>query len=369
MILACGSKSRLTAKTPGGCDQGQGNLHYLPGKDNFIRAQSGHKRYMEKQIVGEVAQARAMQRVRVGRSNLEITRFGLGTVPLGGKYQPISDEQALETVRSALDAGINWFDTAPRYGFGLAEQRLGKALTGVPRGRYLLATKVGWRVSPEGINTPDFSRDGVRRSVEASLRRLGVERVDILHIHDADDHYRAALDEVFPVLAEMRAQGLVRAISAGMNQWEMLADFAREADFDCFLLAGRYTLLEQGALETFLPLCQERKIGVLVGGVLNSGILGTGARSGALYNYRAAPLTILERVARIEAVCARHGVPLHVAALQFPLAHPAVTSIVVGAGSPDEVKANVAALDAALPDDLWVELQAEGLLHPAAPTP
>jgi D-threo-aldose 1-dehydrogenase len=226
----------------------------------------------------------ALERFPVGRSGLALPRLGLGTVPLGAKYQAVTEHEAAETVHAALRAGITWFDTSPRYGFGVAERRLGKALAGVPREQYALATKVGWRIDPAGARWPDFTRDGVRRSLEGSLKRLGVKRVDLVHIHDPDEHYREALDEVFPVLDAMRAEGTIRAISAGMNQWQMLADFARDADFDCFLLAGRYTLLEQGALATFLPLCRRRNIALILGGVFNSGILATGARLGALYN-------------------------------------------------------------------------------------
>jgi D-threo-aldose 1-dehydrogenase len=305
----------------------------------------------------------------VGRTDLSVTRLGLGTIPLGGKYQPITDTQAFATVHAALAHGINWFDTAPRYGFGLAEQRLGRALAGVPRDRYVVATKVGWQIGSDGTRVPAFTRDAVQRGLELSLERLGIERVDIVHIHDPDDHYRQALEDVFPILAEWKAQGIVRAISAGMNQWQMLVDLAREADFDCFLLAGRYSLLEQGALETFLPLCAMRKISVFIGGVFNSGILATGARPGARYNYAAAPPEILERVRQLEMICARFAVPIHVAALQFPLAHPAVTGIVVGAASPGEVQANLAALSADVPPALWAELRDAGLLDPAAPTP
>jgi D-threo-aldose 1-dehydrogenase len=232
----------------------------------------------------------------VGHTDLQVTRLGLGTVPLGGKYQPMSDAQAIATVHAALAQGISWFDTAPRYGFGRAEQRLGTALAGVPRERYVVATKVGWHVEGDGTRVPAFTRVGVQRSLERSLERLGIDRVDIVHIHGPDDYYREVLGEVFPLLAEWRAQGVVRAISAGMNQWEMLADFTREADFDCFLLAGRYTLLEQGALESFLPLCVRRKISIFLGGVYNSGILATGARPGTRYNYAPAPLEVLERV-------------------------------------------------------------------------
>lgn len=198
---------------------------------------------------------------------------------------------------------------------------------------------------------------------------MGVDRIDILLIHDPDDHYREALDVVFPILADLRSQGVIQAVGAGMNQWQMELQFAREADFDCFLLAGRYTLLEQSSLDEFLPYCVAHRISLLLGGVLNSGILATGAVPGATYNYEQAPAEVADRVRRIEAVCVRYNIPLRIAALQFPLAHPAVASLVVGARSPAEVQANIDALNVQIPTDLWDELRAEGLLHPAAPVP
>jgi D-threo-aldose 1-dehydrogenase len=308
------------------------------------------------------------QSVQVGKTELQVSSLGLGTVPIGKMYVPVSDEQAVATVRTALDQGITLFDTAPLYGAGLSERRLGMALAEVPRDRYVLATKVGRVVEPDGSVHFDWTRDGILRSFDESMQRLKLERIDIVHIHDPDEHYREALDVVFPILADLRSQGVIKAIGAGMNQWQMEADFARNADFDCFLLAGRYTLLEQGALPLF-DVCQQKRIGIFLGGVYNSGILATGAQPGAKYNYADAPPEILERARRIQAVCARHDVPLNVAALQFSLAHPAVTALVVGAGSPDEVKANRAALDQPLPSALWEELKREGLLRDEVPTP
>ncbi|HEX2910872.1 MAG TPA: aldo/keto reductase [Chloroflexia bacterium] len=305
----------------------------------------------------------------VTSTGLNHLRLGLGTAFLHGLYAPVSEEQALETVRCALENGINFFDTAPLYGAGESERRLGKALKGVPRERYILSTKVGRLVKPDGTVYFDFSRNGVKRSIAESLERLKCERIDLLLIHDPDAHYREALDQAFPVLADLRSQGVIGAIGAGMNQWQMLVDFARSADFDCFLLAGRYTLLEQGALDKFLPFCQVKGIKVFLGGVYNSGILATGAREGAKYNYQAASPEVLERVRRLEAVCARYGVPLSVAALQFPLAHPAVTSLIVGAASPAEVTGNLAALQRPIPAGLWEDLRAEGLLPEEAPVP
>jgi D-threo-aldose 1-dehydrogenase len=294
--------------------------------------------------------------------------MGLGTGPLG-KYRPISQEHASAVIHYALDNGIRFIDTAPYYGSGLSEQYLGAALAQVPRSSYVLATKVGRIITPEGKAQFDFTRDGILRSIEDSLKRLQLDYVDILHIHDPDQYYHEALHTVFPVLAELRSQGLIKAIGAGMNQWQMLADFARNADFDCFLLAGRYTLLEQGALTEFLPLCQMKGISVFLGGVYNSGILARGAKPGAQYNYKDAPPEILERARHLEEVCARYGIPLHVAALQFPFAHPAVTAVIVGAESPNEITTNLQALRTPIPTELWTALKEEGLLDKDAPTP
>jgi D-threo-aldose 1-dehydrogenase len=310
----------------------------------------------------------ALPSARVGRTALQVSRLGLGTAPLTGTNGSIPAAQSVETIRAALDAGVTLVDTAPLYGGGRSEQRLGTALAGVPRDRYVLSTKVGRLILPDGKIVFDFSREGVLRSVEESLRRLRLDRVDILLVHDPDDHEHEALESAFPALAELRAQGVIGAIGAGMNQWQMQERFAQQVDVDCFLLAGRYTLLEQTALE-FLTRCQERSIGIFLGGVYNSGILATGARPGALYNYAEAPAEIMERVRRIEAICARYNVPLHRAAAQFALAHPAVTAVVLGAVTPAEVAANRDALFAPIPPELWEDLRRAGLVREDAPTP
>jgi D-threo-aldose 1-dehydrogenase len=289
-------------------------------------------------------------------------------VAIGGGFGPIPDSQAIETVHTALDVGVTLLDTAPLYGQGQSERRLGAALADVPRERYVLSTKVGRILKPDGTLPFDFSRDGVLRSFESSLERLKIERVDIVLVHDPDDHEQEALAGAFPALAELRAQGVIGAIGAGMNQWQMQERFARNFDVDCFLLAGRYTLIEQGAL-SFLNFCRDRQIGVFLGGVFNSGILATGARPGAKYQYADAPPEIMERVSRIEAICMRHSVPLYVAAAQFAAAHPATTAVVLGAASPAEVTANYQALSAPTPPELWAELRDAGLLHIEAPTP
>ena len=310
-----------------------------------------------------------LPRAQVGRTGLEVTRLGLGTAPLGSMYRPISQDLAGAVVEYALDHGIRFIDTAPLYGSGQSERYLGAALAQVPRDRYILSSKVGRLVQPDGTVTYDYSRDGVLRSIEESLQRLHLDALDIVLIHDPDNHYREALEYAFPTLADLRSQGVIKAIGAGMNQWQMEADFIRDADPDCFLLAGRYTLLEQGALDEFLPLCQSKQISVFLGGIYNSGILARGAGPGAKYNYQDAPAEIIERARRLSEVCERYDVPLYVAALQFGLAHPAVTAVVVGAETPDEVATNLQALHMPIPEELWTTLKHEGLLSEAAPVP
>jgi D-threo-aldose 1-dehydrogenase len=298
-----------------------------------------------------------------------IPTIGLGTAAWASPYPSVPQKQVIELITFALTKGVTFFDTAPKYGHGLCEQFLGIALRRIPRGRYILASKVGgYLEKPDGTHEYDISREGILQSVEASLKRLGTDTIDILHIHDPDHHYREALDVAFPTLAELRAQGVIKAIGAGMNQWQMLTDFAQKADFDCFLLAGRYTLLEQGALG-LLNLCQSKGIAVFLGGVYNSGILATGAIPDARYNYRKAPPEILERVRRIEAVCARYAVPLYVAAVQFPLAHPGVAALVIGSQSPAELSETLAAQYWPVSPELWADLGAEGLIVADAPVP
>lgn len=303
----------------------------------------------------------------IGPGRVRVPQLGLGCAPLANFYRKISDEQAEELICYALEKGASFFDTAPLYGQGLSEQRLGAALWNVPRERYTLATKVG-RLVVDGRMVTDFSRGAVLRSLEESLKRLRLDRVDILHVHDPDRHYHQTLDEAFPALAELRSAGVIGAIGAGMNQWQMVMDFARNADFDCFLIAGRYTLLEQESLDC-LALCAEKKIAVFLGGVYNTGILATGAVPGAKYNYRTAPPEIMDRVRRIEAACARYEVPLRAAAIQFPLAHEAVVSVVIGAESRAEFAQAFEGMCWKIPSELWQDLRQEGLIDPSAPLP
>jgi D-threo-aldose 1-dehydrogenase len=307
-------------------------------------------------------------RKSIRHTDIPLPPIGLGTAPLGNLYQPILVAQAVETVQFALSQGMNYIDTAPHYADGLSETRVGLALQGVPRDHYILETKVGKLQTADGDWVWDFSRDGVLRSLEGSLSRLGVDRIDILLVHDPDRHYQQARDEAFAALLDLRRQGVVRAIGAGMNQWQMLVDFAAEVDVDCFMLAGRYTLLEHTALDA-LNQFNARGIGVLAAGVYNSGILATGSRGDPKYNYRAPDAAILARVRRIEAVCARYAVSLPSAALHFVGAHPAVASLVIGAESAAQLAQTLAYYRAAIPHDFWTTLRDEGLIPSDAPIP
>jgi D-threo-aldose 1-dehydrogenase len=322
--------------------------------------------------------------VDLGRGGLRVSALALGTAPLGNLFAPVAEEDATATVRTALEAGLSFVDTAPHYGLGLAERRLGRVLAGRPRDSFVLSTKVGRLVrplapgqaaDPEGFaDTPparrvwDFSGDGVRRSLEESLERLGLDRVDIVLVHDPDDHEREATEQALPALAELRDQGVVRAIGAGMNQAEMLTRFVRDLDLDVVLVAGRYSLLDQRALAELLPTCAARGTAVVVGGVFNSGLLAD-PRPGATFDYTPAPPELVDRAARLAEVCARHGTPLRAAALAFPFGHPAVTSVLVGARSAAEVEDAVACFRRPVPDDLWADLVASGLLPGHVPTP
>jgi D-threo-aldose 1-dehydrogenase len=312
----------------------------------------------------------------------------MGTTTLGNMFATVPDAVARGTVAGAYDRGVRFYDTAPLYGMGLSEQRLGSALAQYPRDDYVLATKVGRLLRADAPIAPDqirdgellfrevppvqpvfdVSYDGAMRSVDESLSRLGLDRIDILHIHDPDDHYEEALSGAYVALDRLRAEGVIRAVGAGMNQWQMLARFAREANFDCFLLAGRYTLLEQGALDEFLPLCEEKGIAVVIGGPLNSGILAN-PRPGATYNYVRADDATLARAQQLKAVCDRYTVPIAAAAFQFPLAHPAVAAVIPGMRTPEEVEENVRLCRHPIPAALWEDLKAAGLLHPDAPVP
>ncbi|MDX6752105.1 aldo/keto reductase [Geminicoccaceae bacterium 1502E] len=336
-----------------------------------------------------------LRKREIGRTGLHVTVLGLGGAPLGDFYEKLPEDQASATVETAWGRGIDLFDTAPLYGHGLSEHRFGHVLRRRPRDSYVLSTKVGRFLLPAepaaidrgiwqgGLNmrtVVDYSYDGTLRAVDQSFQRLGIEKIDILLIHDVDiwthgsreayeQRYREALNGAWRALAELRSQGVVKAIGMGVNETEPCLRLAQDADPDLFLLAGRYTLLEQAGLGDLLPLARRKGFSFLLGGPYNSGILATGAVPGAKYNYRDAPPEIMERVRRIETVCERHAVPLKAAAIQFPLGLDRVASIVPGAVRPEEVEENVRLITRPIPGELWQELKEERLLHEDCPVP
>ncbi len=333
---------------------------------------------------------------RTGNNRIDFTELGFGSAPLGNLYREVSETDAQDILQAAWDTGCRFFDTAPLYGLGLAETRLNHFLRSKPRDQYVLATKAGRLLdvcAPDqrtGIgkffDTPtrrqryDYSYDGVMRSFEFSLERLGLDRIDILHVHDlcifthgtkaaSDQRIEEFMASGYHAMIALRDQGVIKAIGGGINEWEVCQTLTERGDFDLFLLAGRYTLLEQEALTSFLPLCQKRGIGIIIGGPYNSGILASGPKPGAFYNYSEAPQEILDRVGRIQAVCRRHNVPMVEAALQFPLLHDVVVSVIPGGQAVREVQQNAANLSAKIPVQLWRDLKAEGLVREDAPTP
>jgi D-threo-aldose 1-dehydrogenase len=336
-------------------------------------------------------------KARIGRTNVEVTRLGFGAAAMGGLYRAVTEESAGASVTAAYEAGVRYFDTAPHYGFGLSETRLGAALRGLdPHERTVVSTKVGRLLVPVDADPNqerhgfvgaapfepvfDYSYDAVMRSFEESRRRLKRERIDILLAHDLgrathgdghDDHCRTFFEGGYKAMRELRDAGVVGAIGLGVNEWQVCEEVLAHGDFDAFLLAGRYTLLEQTALETFLPLCEARGCSIILGGPFNSGILVEGVDSGRTphYNYEPAPPHIVDRVRKLEAVTRAHGVALAAAALQFPLAHPQVVSVIPGMADAGQVAEALALAAVEIPQALWRDLKAEGLLHPAAPTP
>jgi D-threo-aldose 1-dehydrogenase len=333
---------------------------------------------------------------RIGNGGLTFTKLGFGTAPLGNLYRAITDQEAEAILDLAWDSGVRYFDTAPLYGLGLSETRLNRFLRGKPRDEYVLSTKIGrllkattpdkrdgfgkWFDVPSRKEVYDYGYDGTMRSLEFSLERLGADRVDILFAHDLDifnhgtrevleDKLSELMAGGYRALMQMRDQGVIRAFGAGVNEWQSCQWLAERGDFDLFLLAGRYTLLEQESLDSFLPLCEARGIGIVIGGPYNSGILATGPREGAFYNYDPAPKEILRQVGRIEAVCKAHGVRMLDAAFQFPLYHPAVVSVIPGGQGVAEMESNLTASKAAIPAAVWHDLKAEGLVRQDAPTP
>ena len=326
---------------------------------------------------------RIAEQARLGRTRVHVTRLGLGCAPLGNLFAPVADDDAQAVVAAAWDAGVRFFDTAPLYGHGLSELRLGRALADRPRAEYAIATKVGRLLVPDPappdlgfVDVPplrpsfDFSYDAILRSLEESLVRLGLDRVDVLHLHDPDDHLDEAIGSAGRALVRLRDEGVVGAIGAGMNAVAPLARLVREVDLDCVLVAGRYTLLEQPALDDLLPLCEERGVAVIAAGAFNSGVLA--AASSAVvptYDYLPAPPAVLARALGLRAACERAGVTVEAAALQLPLAHPAVACVLTGTRSADEMGRNAADFERPIAPRLWQALRDDGLLDARVPTP
>lgn len=330
---------------------------------------------------------------KFGRVDLDVTAFAFGTAPVGNIFAEIDEDTSTAMFETSWQAGVRFYDTAPMYGHGLSEIRTGQALRWKQRDDFVLASKVGRVLHPakrSSINFApwvnaapfaiefDYSYDGTMRSFEDSLQRMALERMDIVFIHDIDvftrgkdqpEVFKQAMDGCYRALESLRSQGVVKAIGVGVNEWEVCHAALQMHDFDCFLLAGRYTLLEQDALNDFLPLCEQRGAAVLVGGGFNSGILATGAKPGAKYNYAPAPSHIMDKVAKIEAVCAEFNVPLPAAALQFVVAHPAVPSFCAGTRTVAQLEQNLAWFSHPIPAAFWAELKSRGLLRDDAPVP
>jgi D-threo-aldose 1-dehydrogenase len=317
-------------------------------------------------------------------NGMDVGRLSLGCAPLGNLFKGVDPAVANATLRAGLDAGITLFDTAPLYGVGLSEARVGEVLSTVPRDSFRIATKVGRLLVPNDPGAPkepsiyedgldlhpvfDFSADGVHRSLEASLERLGLDHVDIVHVHDPDRHLDQAIAEAFPALRRWRDEGVVGAIGAGMNYSAPLTRIVREADVDCVLAAGVYTLLDQSALDDLFPACEETGTRVIAAAVFNSGVLADPSDDATFFYSPASP-SILARARAMQSVCDRYGAPLAAAAMQFAAAHPVVETVLVGMRSPEEVAANVAAFNTPIATDVWAELKAEGLLPAHVPTP
>jgi len=336
-------------------------------------------------------QPKQMNRFR--RVDLQVSAFGFGTGPIGNIFRVTPEAESAAMIEAAWENGVRFFDTAPMYGHGLAEFRIGQALRGKSRDDFVLASKVGRVLKPVRRQTIDFSPwvdgapfamhfdysyDGTMRSFEDSLQRMGLERMDICFIHDIDvfthgaeqpEVFKQSMDGCWKALEKLRSEGSIKAIGVGVNEWEVCHEALKQRDFDCFLLAGRYTLLEQEALDEFLPLCEQRGAAVFVGGGFNSGILAKGSKSGANYNYSPAPPGIIGKVARIEGVCAEYSVPLPAAALQFVVAHPAVPSFIAGTRTVDQLQQNLDWFSHSIPSGFWAELKRQGLLRVDAPVP
>lgn len=317
-----------------------------------------------------------MQSKQIGRAGLVAPILSFGSAPIGNLFREVGEVEALDAIDAAWEKGVRYFDTAPHYGLGLAEHRVGKALSSYPRNEYIVSTKVGRLLVPtsdypgendlaDGFMVPkdqvrvyDYSADAVKRSIEDSLRRMNTDYIDIVFVHDPDQYYQQALNEAFPTLSKLRDEGVIKSFGAGMNQAEMLADFVRHTDLDVIMLAGRYTLLEQDSLDNLLPLASERNVSIIAAGVFNSGLLSKNRpASDATYNYAPAPRELIARVNALADVCEAHGVSLPAAAAQFPLGHQAIANICLGARNRDQVERNAQLFDVEIPKDLWLELR------------
>ena len=334
-----------------------------------------------------------LDKVAIGKHGVEVTQLGLGGAPLSGMvlgdglYGGTASDEAGRIIKRAHELGINYFDTAPLYGIGRSEVRYGTALAGVDRDSYVISTKVGrvlevYEGGMTAAESPDnfadhysvdsWTRDDVLRSIEESLERLQTDHVEIVLVHDPDRQpygEKQAVEEAFPTLIELREQGTIKAIGCGMNEWQMPAAFIRRFDIDAVLLAGRYTLLDHDAYPEFLPLCVERDVKIIVGGPYNSGILARDLDAEVTFNYELAPQHLVDQARRLDAICRRHNVDLKAAALQFVLAHPAVATAVPGAQSVPELEENLEMVAQEIPEDVWSEMKAEGLIPADAPTP
>lgn len=333
-----------------------------------------------------------LKKTQIGNTGVEVTTIGMGGAPIGKGDL----DTAVDSLETAYKKGIRYFDTAPLYGTGQSEIYYGNFLPTIDRDDFTLSTKVGRLILsedeaskysyPESVNLEsdafnnnkrsagyknqvvfNYSRDGILRSIDESLSRLGLDRIDIVHIHDPDDFYEQALNEAFPTLADLKSQGVIKAIGAGMNEWEMLSEFAKNADFDCFLLAGRYTLLDHSALHELMPLCEEKDISLILGGPYNSGILASDLDADTTYFYESSPQKVVQKAKDIKKTCDRYNVPLKAAALQFGLNHPAVATTIPGPTDANELEENINMATLDINPDMWRELKQEGLIHQDCP--
>ena len=320
--------------------------------------------------------ARHSTQVSFGRHGLTVSQLGVGTAPLGGLFSTVSEDEADQLVARAFELGTTYFDTAPFYGHGSSERRIGRSLSRQPRDSFRLSTKVGRVLDPGESTEPneyvdldpfiprfDYSPAGIRRSFESSLERLGIDSIDILYIHDPDDHLDQAIGEAYPELEKMRSEGLVTSIGVGTNLAEIALRFVRETDIDVALVAGRFTVLDQIALAEFLPEALARDVSVLGAGVFNSGVL-VNPVEGATYNYAPASQEILTKARAIGEIVASHRVSIESVGLQFPLRHPAIKAVVTGVRTAHELDTNVAAFDVDVPEALWSDLESSGLVEP-----